>query len=177
MGNCLVMGERVIRVMKPDGKILEYRSPIRALDLLSEFSGHAVSETSGSAQTSHLQPEAKLQGGNMYYLVPLPLKQHVKKKKKKVRFSEPEKELVEEEKSSKVVRIKLIISKQELQELLKKGGVSVGDLVSQLHQTEKRVDQNTNTSSDHGLITSCDDHDGHGEGYWKPVLESIPEVN
>ena len=166
----------MIKVMKPDGKILEYRSPIRALDLLSEFSGHAVSETSGSAQASHhLRPEAKLQGGNMYYLVPLPLKPQAKKKK--VRFSEPEGELVEEEKSSKVMRIKLIISKQELKELLKKGGISVGDMVSQFHQAEKRVDQNTNTSSDHGLISSCDDHDGQRGGYWKPALESIPEVN
>ncbi|PON83084.1 hypothetical protein TorRG33x02_210580 [Trema orientale] len=168
MGNCLVLQEKVIKVMKPDGKVLEYRSPIKVLEVLSEFSGHALSET--AAVNQHLRPETRLLGGRLYHLVPLPLQPQVAvKKKKKVRFSEPEMEAdQQQEPSSKVVRIKLVISKQELQELLKTGGVSVGDMVSKLHTEE------TKDGSDR-----FDDHDGDDQqvGCWKPVLESIPEIN
>lgn len=164
MGNCLVLQEKVIKVMKPDGKVLEYRSPIKVFEVLSEFSGHAISETTLANQ--HLRPETRLLGGHLYYLVSLPLQpQGVVKKKKKVRFSEPEKEPDQQETSSKVVRIKLVISKQELQELLKTGGVSVDEMVSQLH-TDKTKD-----------ISDVFNHDDaqRAEGYWKPVLESIAE--
>lgn len=165
MGNCMVVGEKVIKVMKPDGKILEYRSPIKVYEVLSEFTGHAMSETTTTAASQHLRPETKLQGGQLYYLVPLPLRPQGAVKKK-VRFSEPEKEADEQQETSKVVRIKLVISKQELQELLSKGGLSVDYMVSRL-RNEKTTDSFTGFS--------CDD--GQREGYWKPALESIPEVN
>lgn len=182
MGNCLVIGDQTIKVVKPDGKILEYRSPIRALDVISKFTGHEISETTSRSTTtttiipaiqqSYLRPEAKLRRGNIYYLVPFkPEDGGSVKIKKRVRFSEPEKEYLvkeqeqdqEEEKgTSKSVRIKVVISKQELQELLSKGGISVDDVASQLQNGVKRL-----------LSQSCDegDHDR------KPILESIPEVN
>lgn len=163
MGNCMVLGEKVIKIMKPDGKILEYRSPIEVHEVLSEFTGHAMRET--TTPTSDLRPETKLRGGRLCYLVPLPALRPQGGVKKKVRFSEPEKDV--EQQTSKVVRIKLVISKQQLQELLSKGGVSVDDMVSQLHN-EKRKD-----GSDGSF--SCDD--GQREGFWKPALESIPEIN
>lgn len=170
MGNCLVLREQVIRIMKPDGKILEYRAPMRVYQVLTEFSGHAISET--ASVIKHLRPETKLLGGHLYYLVNLPLPpKGPAKKKKKVRFSDPEVEEEaagdidqQQESSNKtttpsVVRIKLVISKQELQEMLKKGGVSVGDMVSQLQSSEKRTDSDRDREA------------------WKPVLESIPEGN
>lgn len=175
MGNCLVVGEKVIKIMKPDGKILEYRSPIKVYEVLSEFTGHAMSEATTQASGQHLRPETKLRGGQLDYLVPLPLRspQGGVKKKKKVRFSDPEKgseqqeqEEEKEKETNKVVRIKLVISKQELQELLSKGGVLVDSTVSRLHN-EKRKDGNSD-----GLI-SCHQR----KGYWKPALESIPEIN
>lgn len=158
MGNCLVLREKVIKIMKPDGKILEYRAPMKVYQVLAEFSGHAISETASVME--HLRPESKLLGGHLYYLVRLPLPP---KKKKKVRFSDLE--LVDEADgepkskttTSSVVRIKLVISKQQLQDMLRKGGVSVGDMVSKLHMD--------------------DDNVTHRQGYWKPVLESIPEGN
>lgn len=174
MGNCLVVQEKVIKVVKPDGKVLEYRSPIKVFEVLSEFSGHAISETTPVNQ--HLQPETILLRGHLYYLVPLPLKPQgaatttMTKKKKKVRFSEPEME-AEKETSSKVVRIKLVISKQELQELLKTGGVTVGDMVSRLHTEKTKDDKDGSDRFKHH------DDDDQREGFWKPVLESIPEVN
>ncbi|XP_008243571.1 PREDICTED: uncharacterized protein LOC103341796 [Prunus mume] len=158
MGNCLVMQENITKIMRPDGKILEYRADMKVYQVLSEFSGHAISETAPVYQ--HLRPDTKLLGGRLYYLVPLPLPPK-KASQKKVRFANPE---VEAEQETKVVRIKIVISKQELQEMLRKGGVSVDDLVSQL-QSDRSIDK-TNSFND----------DGNCEG-WKPVLESIPEAN
>ncbi|KAL5545834.1 hypothetical protein UlMin_005521 [Ulmus minor] len=174
MGNCLVLQEKVIKVMKPDGKVLEYREPMRAYQVSSQFSGHAISET--APVSHHLRPEAKLLGGRLYYLVPLPLRPRNKEvvKKKKVRFSDQEvvekdrdQQKEEEESCSKVVRIKLVISKQELQEMLKNGVVSLGGVAN----SQVRTDQKTKDGSSHRF----DDHDQ--EGFWKPVLESIPEFN
>lgn len=42
MGNCLVLlQENVVRVMKTDGKILEYKALIKVEQVLIDFSGHA----------------------------------------------------------------------------------------------------------------------------------------
>ncbi|XP_062112767.1 uncharacterized protein LOC133823932 [Humulus lupulus] len=196
MGNCLVLEEKVIKVVKPDGKVLEYRSPIKTFEVLSEFSGHALSAettTSGSVLLNqhHLKPETRLLGGHLYYLVPVPLPAK-KKTMKKVRFTEPEKE--EEKKpeqettakinssSSKVVRIKLVISKQELQELLKGTGggsvLTVDDMVSKLHSDKKIKLDGSDDCDRFNLDDGDDDYDFQREGCnWKPVLESIPELN
>ncbi|XP_022742416.1 uncharacterized protein LOC111293755 [Durio zibethinus] len=158
MGNCLVLEEKVIRVMKTDGKILEYQAPIKVQQVLSDFYGHVLSDSFSGFQ--HLQPDAKLLPGQLLLLIPVPLPSQ--KSKKKVRFSNPE--VNDEQESAVVIRIKLIISKQELQELLQKEGVSVQNMVSQIHSK-----QSTN-----GIDTS--DADDNCKG-WKPVLESIAEVN
>ncbi|XVE96421.1 hypothetical protein REPUB_Repub02eG0220400 [Reevesia pubescens] len=160
MGNCLVMEEKVIRVMKTDGKILEYQAPTKVQQVLSDFSGHAISDSFSGSQ--HLQPDAKLLPGQLYYIIPVPSPSK-KSKKKKVRFSNPE--VNDEQGHPGVVRIKLIISKQELQELLQKEGVSVHDMVSQIQSK-----QSTN-----GIDTS--DHADDNCRRWKPVFESIAEVN
>lgn len=160
MGNCFVVQQNVTKIIKPDGKVLEYRASMKVYQVLSEFSGHAISETTPVSQ--HLGPDTKLHGGRLYYLVPLPLPPK-KASEKKVKFSiDPEGEAEQE---TKVVRIKLVISKQELQEMLGKGGVSVDDMVSRI-QCQKSTDKKTDSF----------DYDGSYEG-WKPVLESIPEVN
>ncbi|KAH8504722.1 hypothetical protein H0E87_012094 [Populus deltoides] len=161
MGNCLVLQANVIKVMKPDGKILEYQAPIKVQQVLSDFSGHAIADSLQAFQ--HLPPDTNLLGGDhLYYLVPLQLPSP-QAKKKKVRFSIPEEEVKDvQEKTSTVVRIKLVISKQELQEMLRKGGVSVDDMVSHL-QGQQRVQKVDISGSD-------SEHKG-----WKPELESIPE--
>ncbi|KAF2296460.1 hypothetical protein GH714_038287 [Hevea brasiliensis] len=143
MGNCLVLQEKVIKVMKPDGKILEYKAPIRVQQVLSDFSGHAISEL--HAFQHHL-PDTKLLGGNLYYLVPLPLPSP--QAKKKVRFSIPEDG---DKKEKRAVRIKLIISKQELQEMLQKEGVSADSVFSQLQDQQRveRVDDTSDTDNNH----------------------------
>lgn len=140
MGNCLVYEEKVVQVMKStDGRIYKYKAPIRVHQVLSDFSGHVLSES--LTGICHLQQHVKLLCGNLYYLVPSPPK--------------------EEEEGTGIVRIKLIISKTELQELLQKGGVSIKDMVSQIKGT-KHVDDNFASDNCKG---------------WRPQLESIPELD
>ncbi|KAK8540106.1 hypothetical protein V6N13_048804 [Hibiscus sabdariffa] len=150
MGNCLVLEDRVIRVMKTDGKILEYQAPIKVEQVLLDFSGHALSDSFTGYQ--HLQQDEKLLPGLLYYLIPIPSPSKTSKRKK-VRFTN----IPDEQGSTGVVRIKLIISKKELQELVQKG-VSAHDMQSK---------QNTNG-------VSVDDDNCRRK--WKPALESIDEV-
>ncbi|CAI9783313.1 unnamed protein product [Fraxinus pennsylvanica] len=158
MGNCLALQAKVIKVIKTDGKILEYKAPLEVHQVLSEFSHHAISDKLPVVQ--YMNPNAKMIGGRLYYLLPLPVAplHRTKKKNKTVRFADSVEEARE---STGVVRIKLIISKQDLQAMLGKGGVSVDDMV--LEQSTKKVD-----AIDRVGYTNC-------RG-WMPVLDSVPEV-
>ncbi|XP_009775608.1 uncharacterized protein [Nicotiana sylvestris] len=159
MGNCIVLQEKIVKVMKTDGKILEYKAPIKVYQVLSQFSGHAVSESLSVIQ--HLPPNSNMLAGQLYYLLPLlpvpPPK--IAKKKKVVKFA---KEVIQEEAKERkeVVRIKLVISKKELQDLLKEEGLITVDEISHLIKKEKQTDDNTT----------------NGKG-WKPVLDCIPEFH
>ncbi|KAJ4705247.1 hypothetical protein OWV82_022049 [Melia azedarach] len=165
MGNCLVLEEKVIKVMKTDGKILEYKSPIKVQEVLAEFSGHAISDS--FPEIRYLRPDFKLLGGNLYFLVPVPLPSPKVEKKKKVRFSDQE--VGGGGKEAGVVRIKLVISKQELENLLQKGGVSVQDMVS-------KIQSNKQSANKYDHQAGCFQDDDSKKG-WKPELESIPEVD
>ncbi|XP_076907208.1 uncharacterized protein LOC143563584 [Bidens hawaiensis] len=83
-------------------------------------------------------------GGQTYYPVPL-LNQ------------------VETEGGDRVVRIKLMITKQDLEVMLKKGVVSVDGLASHMKKE----------NSDEDVVIE----DNRSCGRWKPVLDSIPESN
>ncbi|MBA0581384.1 uncharacterized protein LOC105787357 [Gossypium raimondii] len=161
MGNCLVLEEKVVRVMKTDGKILEYRRPIKVQQVLSDFSDHALSESFSACRNLH--PDTKLLPGMLYYLVPSP---SIKSKKKKVRFSSTPEVKDDEEGSHGVVRIKLIISKKELEKLVQKDGVSVHEMVSKI-QSKQSING----------VDDDDDGDDDSCRKWKPALESIAEVN
>ncbi|CAA2970506.1 uncharacterized protein LOC111404060 [Olea europaea var. sylvestris] len=157
MGNCLVLQEKVIKVIKIDGKILEYKAPLEVHHVLSEFSHHAISDKLPVVQ--YMNPNAKMKGGQLYYLLPLPVASPRIKKKKTVRFADSVKEAGE---ATGVVRIKLVISKQDLQAMLRKGGVSVDDLVSK--QSTHKVD----------TIDRIGNMNCRG---WTPALDGVPEVN
>ncbi|KAK6126396.1 hypothetical protein DH2020_039846 [Rehmannia glutinosa] len=141
MGNCIVLQEKIVRVMKTDGKILEYKSPIKVHQVLSEFPHHAISDK--LPVIKHLHPNTEMLQGHLYYLLPLPVP--------------PQPDVLElgDGGENGVVRIKVVISKQELQAILSNGGVSVDDVISKV---QKKDD----------LVIS--------KG-WSPTLESIPEVN
>ncbi|PIN25681.1 hypothetical protein CDL12_01560 [Handroanthus impetiginosus] len=163
MGNCLVLQEKSVRVMKTDGKIIEYKSPIKVHQVLSEFSHHAISDQ--LPVVKHLHPNAEMIQGHLYYLLPLPVAPQPAKKKKTVRFSD---DIVEKsEKTSGVVRIKLVISKQELQTLLGKGGVPVQETITQAQKEPISTNKIESTDRDGNMSPKG----------WLPALESIPEVN
>ncbi|CAN0847047.1 Uncharacterized protein At1g66480 [Linum grandiflorum] len=162
MGNCMVVEEKVLKVMRPDGKILEYSTPILAHEVLSDFPGQYSALS--AVQQHILIPDAKLLGGKLYFLVPIPCSTPqlaVKKKTKK-------KEESEEKSGGGVVRIKLVISKQELEELLKRGGVSMRDMVSHLQgQQQQRMVKKV----------AEEEEEEENDDDWKPSLESIPELD
>ncbi|BFG23589.1 hypothetical protein CerSpe_098630 [Prunus speciosa] len=55
MGNCFVLSkqEKVLRVVKTDGKVLEFRAPTLVTDMLMNISGSGISL---SKQASELLP-------------------------------------------------------------------------------------------------------------------------
>lgn len=175
MGNCLVMEKKLIKIVRNDGKVLEYRKPICVHHILTQLSGQSVFDNNTSC---HLPPDAMLLSGRLYYLLPTTIN---KKKTKKVTFADPEVKQEErlpseedeyhddtgESKSNKddnknvsVVRMKIVVRKQELEKLLQGGSVH-----EMMYKTlEKQV-----------LHTDDDDDNLECNGGWRPVLDSIPE--
>ncbi|KAJ0243971.1 hypothetical protein HA466_0199460 [Hirschfeldia incana] len=175
MGNCLVMEKKVIKIVRNDGKVLEYREPTCVHHILTQFSGHSLFDNSSSC---HLLPDAKLLSGRLYYLVPTTIS---KKKTKKVTFADPEVEKDarllsedvadhtagesnintdgEENKNASVMRMKIVVSKQELEKLLQGG--SIHEMTYQ--SLEKQI-----------LLS--DDDNLECNRVWRPMLDSIPEI-
>ncbi|KAG8376726.1 hypothetical protein BUALT_Bualt09G0093800 [Buddleja alternifolia] len=163
MGNCIVHQTKLVKVMKTDGKILEYKSPIKVHQILSEFSHHAVSDE--LPVVKHMHPNDEMLRGHLYYLLPLPVPPVTptkNKKKKTVRFADDVIEL-EAKQATGAVRIKLVISKQELQEMLAKEGVSLEDMIC-------KAQKETSTNKLEGVDTDCDII---SRG-WSPGLEKCP---
>ncbi|CAF1791845.1 hypothetical protein F2Q70_00006752 [Brassica cretica] len=171
MGNCLVMEKKVIKIVRNDGKVLEYREPTTVRHILTQFSGHSLFDNNS---TCHLLPDAKLFCGRVYYLVPTTMK---KKKTKKVTFADPEVEedarVLREEvfdtcesnidggdnKNVSVMRMKIVVSKQELEKLLQGG--SVHEMVYQTLEKQTLLSDDDNLECNTG---------------WRPMLDGIPEI-
>ncbi|GAB4856388.1 hypothetical protein Ancab_014308 [Ancistrocladus abbreviatus] len=130
MGNCLRAQKQIVKVVKMDGKILEYRAPIKVHQVLSNFTGHAIADILPAS--GHLQPNTELVGGRFYYLVPLQM-QPSKVRRKKVSFLN----LEERGKGDSTgLRVKLVIRKQELMEMIENGVISVNRMASQPQNEE-----------------------------------------
>lgn len=148
MGNCLVLQEKV---MKTDGETIEHKSPIKVDKLLSKFS-HATRD--------HEHPH---EVNNTHPMVQNHLHFPIKTKKKTVQFSDEVLEGGDE--ASRVVRIKLVIRKKELQQMLSEGEISVDGLILKVQNQEITNKAESN------------DRDGVIAKGWFPALESIPEIN
>lgn len=156
MGNCFVLCKpcigmvatkhgRALQVVKMDGKILEFSMPILVKDILVNFSGSGIGSSKEAYE--HLPPNYELKIGKTYYLLP---------SVSAVDTTSPAdiSSAAETDKGNGVRRIKIVITKQQLQELLTKQ-VSVEEVLSGLEKrTWNTVDSSTNR---------------------KPKLESIPE--
>ncbi|KAG7034500.1 hypothetical protein SDJN02_04230, partial [Cucurbita argyrosperma subsp. argyrosperma] len=162
--NCLFVDQKPIRIMKTDGKILEYKSPTRVFQVLSDFSGHQISDAVPVSQ--HLHPTAKLLAGHLYFLIPAEAAE--KKPKKTVRFADSEKEESGGDGggengggTGRVVRIKLVMTKKELQEMVERGGISGDEMICKIKSGSGEI--------------SCTELEEDEEQRWKPALQSIPE--
>ena len=135
MGNCIVLEEKV---MKKDGyQILEHNSPIK------------VGQHASCDEVKSMNPNVQ---NHMHFPI---------KTKKTVcgsdRISEGG------DKGSRVMRIKLVISKKELQELLSDGGeISVNALILKM--------------KNHQEITNKVESSVNFAKGWFPALETIPEI-
>ncbi|KAJ4835894.1 hypothetical protein Tsubulata_006153 [Turnera subulata] len=140
--------DRVLQVVKTDGKILEFRAPILVKDILLYFSGSGIG-MSKEALDKHLPPNYELKLGETYYILPS-LSAVVKTTASTVCQAKADRG-----ETKGVKRIKVVITKQELQQLLEKQ-VSVEEILLGVGKTSSTA------SLDSPKI-------------WKPKLESIPE--
>ncbi|GLJ54322.1 hypothetical protein SUGI_1165650 [Cryptomeria japonica] len=171
MGNCVQTGcrrisqavevEKFINIMKTDGKILEYSAPLFVRDVLVDYECHAVVNPQTINQQLPLAYE--LLPGHMYCLVP-DEKNHVNKEEEAMIKVEP-KEM--DKSKGGVVRLKVVIKRQQLGELLVANkGMSLEELVLQIqskcHSPRSGLDDSSPKSNSSG---------------WRPSLDSIPELH
>ncbi|KAK9156757.1 hypothetical protein Scep_003331 [Stephania cephalantha] len=145
MGNCLALQNKVIRVMKTDGNVVEYRAPLRVHEVLSEFPGHAISHTLKASKC--LDPHTNMHTGHLYHLRRSPTPSSID--------------------NTAFVRVKVVITKQELKEMLAKGGLLVDEKMFQIENRESRGGIVIDDHGDDDVFERCK--------AWKPVLQSIPE--
>jgi len=113
----MVQKVKIVRVAKPDGKILEFSTPIHVKDILENYpaSGVGVSKK----VTEPLSLDHELKAGRLYYLLPS-------------LHSPPNlASLRDVETDGGIKRIKVIITKQQLERLVNKQ-ISVEDILSEV---------------------------------------------
>ncbi|XP_041996866.1 uncharacterized protein LOC121746963 [Salvia splendens] len=136
MGNCIVLQENVMK--KYGYQILEHNSPIK------------VDQHASCDEVKSMHPNVQNQ---MHF--------PIKTKKKTVRGLDRIFEGGDE--GSRVARIKLVISKKELQEMLSEGGeISVDGLILKMKNHQEITDKVESSVN-------------IGKG-WFPALETIPEI-
>ncbi|XP_041013871.1 uncharacterized protein LOC121257069 [Juglans microcarpa x Juglans regia] len=138
---------RVLQVVKMDGKILEFSTPILVKDMMVNFSGSGIGLSKDASE--NLPPNYELKIGKTYYMLPSLSSGSPTSTTAEISS------IADKDKANGVKRIKIVITKQQLQELLTKQ-ISVEDFMSGLEKptSVSHVDSSTN---------------------WKPKLESIPE--
>ncbi|XP_026425801.1 uncharacterized protein LOC113322018 [Papaver somniferum] len=142
MGNCLITQvTESVEVMKTDGSILEYKAPLEVHQVLSEFAGHAISD----------------------------IKCYLKYTKNKSNVSIKPRNKHRTRTSTNVARIKVVVTKRQLKEMLSKKGIdssSFQEIISQNHNKE---------TSKQDSYTVDDAQNCKGWRQWRPILDSIPE--
>lgn len=138
----------IVQVLKSDGEIFDFSTPVLVKDVLTKFSGFSIALA--RKNPLHLPLDFWLKLGNRYHLVP----------SVEGLESVEESRMVEKEESGGVKRIKVVITKKQLHDLLSKEVLAV-DVLSVLRSETYDGD---------------DDEDGDSSPrIWKPKLESIPE--
>ncbi|KAL8127726.1 uncharacterized protein LOC141720020 [Apium graveolens] len=163
MGNCLVLcghnrvscfvdaetskNSNIVQLVKSDGEIFEFSTPVLVRDVLREFSGFSVALA--RKNPLHLPPDFRLKLGNRYHLV-----------SSVEGLGSVEETRVVDEESGGFRRIKVVITKKQFQDLLSKEVLS-DDILSVLRSETYDGDD--------------EDDDDSSTRIWKPRLETIPE--
>ncbi|OIV96937.1 hypothetical protein TanjilG_00519 [Lupinus angustifolius] len=106
---CISKHGKLVRVAKPDGKVLEFSSPIHVKDILNKF--HAFSVCDSKEASYPLSLDHELKAGRLYHLIPSI-------------FSSPN---ITSQGNTK--RIKVVITKQQLEKLVTKQ-ISIEDILT-----------------------------------------------
>ena len=183
-------GDELIMVMKMDGKIMEFTAPLLVSDLTAAYPQHSLVHSGDLCRS--LSPEYKLLPGQLYCLLIPNSPYHVSKNNdinpEEAILSEPksidngscEGRLISRESQEKynalsslkcmqngsgIIRVKMVISKQELDALLAECYMKDKSMERLLLQLECKAQ---NVKEDY-VARRCN-------GVWRPSLESIPEI-
>ncbi|XP_030549099.1 uncharacterized protein LOC115754269 [Rhodamnia argentea] len=150
--SCLSISTRqqgkVLQIVKLDGKIAELTTPVLVKDLSTNLGGSGISLSKGDGK--RLPPNHKLKLGKVYYVLPAAATIGPERVPSPVGQSE--------QSDGVKKRIKMVITKQQLQQLLSKS-VSVEEVLAGIEKGDRH---------DRGLDSPRN---------WRPQLDSIPEGN
>lgn len=105
-----------MRVAKPDGKILEFSTPIYVKDILTNYPAYDVGVS--KQVTEPLSLDQELKAGRLYYMIP------------SLHFTPNGTSLTNRQTDGGIKRIKVVITKQQLEQLVTKQ-ISVEDIISE----------------------------------------------
>ena len=138
-----------LKIVKSDGKVLEFTTPTLVKDVLVNFTGFVIGSSQDVSHHHHLSPEFELKMGQVYYMLPSP---------QPTALPPPHSFIQDSHKSRSTRRVRIVLTKKELQHLLAKQ-VSIEDLI--MHQLQHTTLYSNLESS----------------STWKPALAAIPEGN
>ncbi|KAK2995899.1 hypothetical protein RJ640_028307 [Escallonia rubra] len=122
----------VVQIMKMDGKIVEFAAPILVKNALVQFSGLNVGLSREASQ--YLPSDYELKLGNMYHFLPNSSSACAVQNLGLAEGETPATR-IEKEQGGSVKRIKVVITKQQLQDLLAKQTLKVGTCCTQPQDT------------------------------------------
>ncbi|XP_042495810.1 uncharacterized protein At1g66480-like [Macadamia integrifolia] len=86
MGNTVVTGKKMAKVMCTDGSTFELKTPLRAGDVTKDYPGHVLIESEAvknfGIRAEPLEPQQDLKPRRLYFLVEIPKFQEQEKKKR-----------------------------------------------------------------------------------------------
>jgi len=175
--------EELIMVTRSDGKIMEFTAPFLVRDLMAAYPQHSVAHSKDAACRC-LSPDKKLVPGQLYRLLLIPKSPSLSKdadisgaksiynnsldqgriSREWHATTRPPSSRKSVQNGSGIIRVKMVISKEELAAMLSDRSVKEKSLLLHLQRKAQYVKEDY-------VTTRCIDD------RWRPSLESILEVN
>jgi len=171
-------------VTKSDGKIMEFMAPLLVRDLMAAYPQHSLVHSEDATCSRSLSPDKKLVPGQLYRLLLIPNSPSLSKdavlteaksiynsslerriSREKLASTRPPPSRKSAQNGSGIIRVKMVISKQELEAMLSDRSVKEKSLLLHLQRKVQYVKE------DHVATRRC------SNAGWRPSLESILEVN